>query len=120
MSKPAQNQAADRGQLPDFPEDDRNLVVLAIRSGFSPEMAVYLANVDPETVNAWLDSDEAEATAFTEMYANALDDTARTAVLAATKVRDEARENPDAARRYLRELAAQRDLERARELTAGS
>lgn len=117
---------AKRPALPEFGDEDRNALILAIRAGFDLASVAELNRLDPATVEAWLErgqddqaaGDETEAAAFKEQFDNAARDAVRTLVLAANSVRDKVRNDPDAARRFLREQQAERELVRSRELTA--
>lgn len=112
--------------LPPFDKEDRDVLVLAVRSGVPVDAAQTITRLSPEVVDAWLEQGAAdraaakdtEAATFAEQFDNASRDSVRTLILAANVVRDEVRSNPEAARRHLREEAAERELQRARELTA--
>ena len=122
------SEMTEEGQLPDLREDDRNMIVLSLRAGFNPSTACWIANVPEADFHDWMDQGRADAdedkdtepAKFARMVRSAMDEAARTHVIAANILRDTVREDPAAALRHLRELTAQRDLERVRELTAGT
>ena len=105
-------------------ERDRQLALLARQAGFTVDEVEASLHIEGEVGSslergrADLESkEETEDARFAQQWDRAAEADFNTEIVAHTKVRQAAKGSPEAAKRWLDELAADRALERARELT---
>ena len=100
-------------ELPDFPQQQRTMVLLARRAGLDEESACRTGQTDLETLSAWLEGDER----FASDWQRATEADLQMEVVAASVIRNQVKEDPVAAQKWLLEMEAQDKLARARRLT---